>query len=155
MTRRLGPHDVSIAAELLRGGATVVIPTETVYGLAADATNAAAIEKIFVAKGRPSDNPLIAHFYSPDQLDRYCHSIPEIAYRLMERFCPGPLTIVLPKKELIAPSVTANLATVAIRFPSHPVTREILRLADRPIAAPSANRSGVPVQPHGNLLWMI
>ncbi len=87
MTRRLGPHDVSIAADLLRCGATVVIPTETVYGLAADATNAAAIEKIFVAKGRPSDNPLIAHLYSPDQLDRYCHSIPEIAYRLMERFC--------------------------------------------------------------------
>lgn len=144
MTQRLEPSQSASAATILRDGGTVVIPTETVYGLAADATNHDAVQKIFHAKGRPSDNPLIAHLYSPDQLDRYCVSIPELAYRLIERYSPGPLTLVLPKNDSIDSLVTAGLNTVAIRFPSHPTAREILRLCDRPLAAPSANVSGRP-----------
>ena len=146
-TARFDPHlesDVIAASECLARGGCVAFPTETVYGLGVDATNEIAVEKAFIAKGRPSDNPLIVHLHSPDQLALYCHSIPQVAYKLIEKFCPGPLTIVLPRKGLIVPSVTAGLETVAIRFPNHPTALRLLRMSALPIAAPSANRSGRP-----------
>lgn len=144
MTLRLNPDECVQAANILKRGGTVAFPTETVYGLGADATNSSSIEAIFYAKGRPSDNPLIVHLRHPDQLSTYCRQIPSLAYRLIESFCPGPLTLVLPKKPSIVDSVTAGLNTVAVRFPSHPTAQRILEAVDLPIAAPSANRSGRP-----------
>jgi len=144
MTLRLDPDQFFQAADILKRGGTVAFPTETVYGLGADATNASAIEAIFTAKGRPSDNPLIIHLQHPDQILDYCHNVPRIAYQLMEVFCPGPLTFVLPKKASIVDGATAGMNTVAIRFPSHPTAQKILEAAGLPIAAPSANRSGRP-----------
>lgn len=136
--------DIALASQMLHGGACVAFPTETVYGLGVDATNESAVRKAFEAKGRPSDNPLIVHLHSTSQLELYCHSISDIAYRLIEEFCPGPLTIVLPRRESIASIVTAGLSSVAIRFPSHSVAQRLLRKCELPIAAPSANRSGRP-----------
>ncbi len=137
-------QDIVEAATVLRNGGCVAFPTETVFGLGVDATNPNAVQRAFVAKGRPSDNPLIVHLHSPSQMDLYCHSIPDIAYKLIEHFCPGPLTIVLPRRDSIAMSVTAGLDTVAIRFPNHEVAQRLLREVNLPIAAPSANRSGRP-----------
>jgi L-threonylcarbamoyladenylate synthase len=137
-------QDIIEAATVLRNGGCVAFPTETVFGLGVDATNPNAVQRAFVAKGRPSDNPLIVHLHSTSQIDLYCHSIPEIAYKLIEQFCPGPLTIVLPRRDSIATSVTAGLDTVAIRFPDHAVAQRLLREVNLPIAAPSANRSGRP-----------
>ncbi len=144
MTLRLNSDQTLQAADILKQGGTVAFPTETVYGLGADATNASAIGAIFTAKGRPSDNPLIIHLGHPDQLSDYCQEIPSLAYRLIDFFCPGPLTLVLPKKSSIVECVTAGLNTVAVRFPSHPTAHKILMAAALPIAAPSANRSGRP-----------
>jgi L-threonylcarbamoyladenylate synthase len=144
MTQRLAPDQWLPAANILKHGGTVAFPTETVYGLGADATRSTSIEAIFRAKGRPSDNPLIVHLHHPDQLDDYCQSIPSLAFELIAKFCPGPLTLVLGKKPSIVSSVTAGLDTVAVRFPSHPTAQRILEAADLPIAAPSANRSGSP-----------
>ncbi|MEE3406157.1 MAG: L-threonylcarbamoyladenylate synthase, partial [Acutalibacteraceae bacterium] len=119
-------------------------PTETVYGLGADARNADAVRSIFTAKGRPADNPLIVHISDFDMIYQVAREVPEIAVRLAEEFWAGPLTMVLPKRPEI-PSVTSGgLDTVGIRMPSHPVARELIRLAGCPIAAPSANRSGKP-----------
>lgn len=132
------------AAEILRSGGLVVFPTETVFGLGADATNPQAVAKIFEAKGRPSDNPLIVHLASTDQLPQVVRAIPEPARRLMDAFWPGPLTLVLPKNRAVPHAVTAGLDSVAVRIPNHPLALELLRLAKRPIAAPSANRSGRP-----------
>ncbi|MDZ4848586.1 MAG: L-threonylcarbamoyladenylate synthase [Pirellulaceae bacterium] len=144
MTLRLDPNQYSQAAEILRRGGTVAFPTETVYGLGADATNASAIQALFTAKGRPSDNPLIVHLRHVEQLNACCRVIPDVAYRFMAAFCPGPLTIVLPKQPSIVDGVTAGLDTVAVRFPSHPTAQKILEAAGLPIAAPSANQSGRP-----------
>ena len=144
MTLRLTPDECIQAASILKQGGTVAFPTETVYGLGADATNSSAIDAIFCAKGRPSDNPLIVHLHHLDQLQDCCQQIPSLAYRLIETFCPGPLTLVLPKKSSIVDRVTAGLKTVAVRFPSHPSAQRILEAANLPIAAPSANRSGRP-----------
>lgn len=144
MTLRLDPNQYPQAAEILRRGGTVAFPTETVYGLGADATNAAAIEALFTAKGRPPDNPLIVHLRHAEQLNRCCREVPDVAYRFMAAFCPGPLTIVLPKQPSIVDGVTAGLHTVAVRFPSHPTAQKILEAAGLPIAAPSANQSGRP-----------
>lgn len=144
MTRQLSPVDYLEAAQILQRGRTVVIPTETVYGLGADATNPAAIAQIFAAKGRPSDNPLIIHLFEPDQLEEYALDIPALTYRLIEAFGPGPLTYVVRKKPIIVPSATAGLDSVAVRFPAHPTARHILEAVRLPIAAPSANRSGRP-----------
>jgi L-threonylcarbamoyladenylate synthase len=129
------------AVALLRAGRLVAFPTETVYGLGADATNAAAVARIFAAKGRPSTNPLIVHVADADVARRYAVSWPEAATRLAEMFWPGPLTIVLPKTPQIVDSVTAGLPTVGLRVPRHPLAIELLRAFDGPIAAPSANRS--------------
>lgn len=138
------PGAAETAAALIRRGELVALPTETVYGLGADGLNPAAVAKIFKAKGRPQDNPLILHISEPGELERCCHDIPDSAWTLAERFWPGPLTMVLPARELIPRSTTAGLDTVAVRCPQTPVTREIIRLAGVPIAAPSANLSGKP-----------
>ena len=132
------------AAELIKSGELVAIPTETVYGLGADGLNPDAVAKIFVAKGRPQDNPLILHIANAEDMEKLCHSIPEAAYRLAEEFWPGPLTMVLPAKDIIPKCTTAGLPTVAVRCPDNVVTREIIRLAGVPVAAPSANISGKP-----------
>ena len=137
-------NTASIAAEIIKNGGLVAIPTETVYGLGADGLNPDALAKIFQAKGRPQDNPLILHISAPEEMERFCHSIPEAAYKLAEAFWPGPLTMVLPAKDCVPKCTTAGLPTVAVRCPDSPITREIIRLAGVPVAAPSANISGKP-----------
>ncbi|MFC5647772.1 L-threonylcarbamoyladenylate synthase [Paenibacillus solisilvae] len=133
------------AAALLRTGGTVAFPTETVYGLGADARSTAAVERIFAAKGRPADNPLIVHIAELSQLDELVPPPGPLAKRLMERFWPGPLTLVLPViPGAVSPRVTAGLATVAVRMPAHPVALALIAAAGCPVAAPSANRSGRP-----------
>ncbi len=134
----------AIAAELIKNGELVALPTETVYGLGADGLNPAAVAKIFQAKGRPQDNPLILHITGAEQIEDFCHHIPESAYILAEKFWPGPLTMVLPAKNIVPKCTTAGLPTVAVRCPENAVTREIIRLSGCPVAAPSANISGKP-----------
>lgn len=137
--------DIDAAAALLQEGELVAFPTETVYGLGGDATVSDSVKKIYEAKGRPSDNPLIVHVAERTQLDAFVTDVSDEAQRLMDAFWPGPLTILLPVKEgALAPEVTAGLSTVAVRIPSHPVALAILKAADLPIAAPSANTSGKP-----------
>lgn len=137
-------EDLQRAAQLLRTGETVVFPTETVYGLGADGLNPGAVAKIFEAKGRPQDNPLILHIADRAGYTRIVRSLPPKAQQLIERFCPGPLTLVLPKTELVPDAVTAGLDSVAVRMPSSAIARQLIRLAGVPIAAPSANISGRP-----------
>lgn len=133
------------AAETLRGGGLVAFPTETVYGLGADARISEAVAGIFKAKGRPSDNPLIVHIASVSQLEELLLPYPKLAAELMERFWPGPLTLVLPvRPHALSPLVTANLSTVGVRMPDHPAALELIERAGCPVAAPSANRSGRP-----------
>ena len=134
----------STAAEIIKNGGLVAIPTETVYGLGANGLDENAVAKIFVAKGRPQDNPLILHISGPEEIERFCHHIPQAAYDLAERFWPGPLTIILPAKEIVPKATTGGLSTVGIRCPDCDVTREIIRLSGVPVAAPSANISGKP-----------
>lgn len=138
------PDTPRVAAKIIRQGGLVALPTETVYGLGADGLNPEAVAKIFLAKGRPQDNPLILHIAEAAQMDDLCHHIPESAYALAKAFWPGPLTMVLPAKDSIPSTTRAGLPTVALRCPDNPVTREIIRLAGVPIAAPSANVSGKP-----------
>ncbi len=133
-----------VAAKIIKNGGLVAIPTETVYGLGANALDEAAVAKIFEAKGRPQDNPLILHVAEAKDMEKFCHSIPEAAYRLAEAFWPGPLTMVLPAKDTVPLSTRANLPTVAVRCPDCAITRDIIRLAGVPVAAPSANISGKP-----------
>ncbi|MCR5648050.1 MAG: threonylcarbamoyl-AMP synthase [Oscillospiraceae bacterium] len=135
---------VARAAELLKKGELVGIPTETVYGLGANALDASAVAKIFAAKGRPGDNPLIIHVTGPDALFEYCSEVPERALELAERFWPGPLTIVLPSRGNVPREVTAGLDTIAVRCPDSPLTLEVIARLGAPIAAPSANISGHP-----------
>ncbi len=134
----------AIAAQLIREGQLVAIPTETVYGLGANGLDEAAVVKIFEAKGRPQDNPLILHVAEGKDITRFCHSIPNAAWLLAEKFWPGPLTMVLPAKDSVPRRTTAGLSTVAVRCPDCDVTRQIIRLAGVPLAAPSANISGKP-----------
>ncbi len=136
-------ESIQLASELLHEGQLVAFPTETVYGLGADATNAEAVLSIFKAKGRPADNPLIVHIYDIAQMDRLC-AVPDEAIPLMEAFWPGPLTMLFNKYPLIPDEVTAGLSTVAVRMPSHPVAAALLRACGLPVAAPSANSSGKP-----------
>ena len=133
------------AARILQENEVVAFPTETVYGLGANAKSDAAVEKIFKAKGRPSDNPLIVHISNKNQLEGLVMSVPSSAEKLIEAYWPGPLTIIFNKKEnALSEKVTAGLDTVAIRMPDHPVALAIIEAAGLPIAAPSANRSGKP-----------
>ena len=137
-------ENLQLAAEIFRAGGLVGIPTETVYGLGANALNEKAALAIFAAKGRPADNPLIVHISALEQLNDIVSAVPERAKKLMEAFWPGPLTIIMPKGERIPYAVTAGLETVAVRFPVHPVAQKMIELAGLPIAAPSANLSGKP-----------
>ena len=132
------------AGKILREGGLVAFPTETVYGLGADALDADASGKIYAAKGRPSDNPLIVHIASVDALYDLAEKIPDKALRLADKFWPGPLTMILKKQSKVPDSITGGLGTVAIRMPSHPVAAELIRSSGVYIAAPSANTSGKP-----------
>ena len=140
-------RDFGRAVELLRAGELVAFPTETVYGLGADATNPAAVARIFAAKGRPADHPLIVHLAGHDAVDRWAEEVPAVAWELMEAFWPGPLTLILKKQAWVPSTVTGGQDTVGLRVPGHPVALELLRrfAADGEpggIAAPSANRFG-------------
>ena len=132
------------AAEFIRRGETVAFPTETVYGLGANALDETAVAKIFAAKGRPADNPLIIHLAEAEQMHTVAREINAAAHNFIEHFFPGALTLVVPKTERVPPNVTAGLATVGVRVPAHELAREFLRACAVPVAAPSANLSGRP-----------
>ena len=131
------------SAQIIKNGGLVVFPTETVYGLGADATNENAVRKIFEAKGRPQDNPLIIHIADPKDAVKYAF-VSDVYYELAKEFMPGPLTVIMPKRDCIPYSVTGGLETVAVRCPSHPVAHALIKECGVPIAAPSANLSGKP-----------
>lgn len=133
-----------VAARFIQEGKLVAFPTETVYGLGADALNESAVRRIFKAKGRPADNPLIVHIASIEWLFELARKVPEKAIRLAEKFWPGPLTLVLPRNPRVPDVATSGLDTVAVRMPAHPIALALIRLSERPIAAPSANISGRP-----------
>jgi len=134
--------DITVAADLLRQGKLVAIPTETVYGLAANALDAGAVTKIFIAKNRPQFNPLIVHCATAEQALSYAQNIPEEARELAEKYWPGPLTLILRKKDIIPDIVTAGHEWVGLRVPQHPITLKLLSTINFPLAAPSANPSG-------------
>ena len=136
-------NDIKNAAEIIKSGGLVAFPTETVYGLGGDGTNPLAAKKIYEAKGRPSDNPLIIHISAANQAEEYTFTC-DTYYKLAERFMPGPLTVVLPAKETVPTATRGGLPTVAVRCPSNPVARRLIELSGCPIAAPSANLSGSP-----------
>jgi L-threonylcarbamoyladenylate synthase len=138
------PEAIDLAAAIILHGGLVAFPTETVYGLGADAMNESAVQKLFEAKGRPADNPLIVHVCSRDMLDLVACDIGDRAHQLIERFWPGPLTLVLKRRPEVAPSVSAGLPSVAVRMPGNRIALELIRSARTPIAAPSANASGRP-----------
>ena len=137
-------NEIEKAAEIIKNGGLVAIPTETVYGLAASAFNESAIENIFKAKGRPNDNPLIVHIADIEELYNIVKEVPIAAKQCMDAFWPGPFTAVLPKKDIIPLCVSGGLDTVAVRMPNNAVTKAIIKKAGVPLAAPSANRSGSP-----------
>ena len=139
----LTEQDIAPAAAILRDGGLLGIPTETVYGLGANGLDPDAVRRIFEAKGRPQDNPLILHVPERSWLERYCRNVPDAAHALAEQFWPGPLTMILPRRKIVPDAVTCGLDTVGVRCPDHPVTLAILRAADVP-AAPSGNLSGRP-----------
>ena len=139
-----GEDEIREAARILRRGGLLGIPTETVYGLGANALDEEAVGHIFEAKGRPQDNPLILHVPDAGWLERYCREVPEVAYLLAEKFWPGPLTMILPGKDIVPGRTTGGLSTVGVRCPDHAVTRAIIREAGVPVAAPSGNTSGRP-----------
>ncbi len=143
-TKLLTKNDIGIAAEILRAGGLVGIPTETVYGLGANGLDPEAVGRIFTAKGRPQDNPLILHIPDPSWLERYCRNIPPAAYALAEAVWPGPLTMVLQRRENVPNAVTCSLDTVGVRCPGHPLALAVIRAAGVPVAAPSGNLSGRP-----------
>lgn len=139
--------DMSVVEEagaVIRRGGLVAFPTETVYGLGGDALNPSSSKKIYEAKGRPSDNPLIVHIADMDDLDRIAADIPEVAYKLADRYWPGPLTMIFKKRSVVPSETTGGLDTVAVRFPSHPVAQALIKASGGYIAAPSANISGRP-----------
>ena len=132
------------AGEIIRSGGLVAFPTETVYGLGGDALNPESSRKIYAAKGRPSDNPLIVHICRFEDIYGIVSRLPEAAVKIARAFWPGPLTMILPKSEPVPPETTGGLDTVAVRFPSHPVARKLIAYGGGYIAAPSANLSGRP-----------
>ena len=146
-------HDVERAGEILRAGGLVAIPTETVYGLAADALNGNAVKKIFAAKGRPSDNPLIVHISGFSQLAPLVKEVPEAAKRLAQAFWPGPLTIILEKSALVPMETSGGLDTVAVRMPRHPAARAVIEAAapvqGRALALACLRRPPPPTSPAG------
>ena len=143
-TKRLTEKNMDEAAAILRDGGLVGIPTETVYGLGANGLNEEAVAHIFEAKGRPQDNPLILHIPDASWLERYCKDIPLTAYKLADAYWPGPMTMILRRKDIVPDAVTAGLDTVGMRCPAHPLCRAIIDAAGVPVAAPSGNTSGRP-----------
>lgn len=135
---------IETAAEILKNGGIAAIPTETVYGLAANCFDENAVKSIFAAKGRPQDNPLIVHISDMEMLDLIARDIPQIALKCAEKFWPGPFTMVLPKTEKIGDCISPNLDTVAVRMPKNQVALDIIKKSGVPLAAPSANTSGSP-----------
>ncbi|MFA4647515.1 L-threonylcarbamoyladenylate synthase [Pyrococcus kukulkanii] len=144
MRDKIDEKKLRVAAKLIREGKLVAFPTETVYGLGADALNETAVRRIFEAKGRPADNPLIIHIADFSQVHELAREVPEEAEMLAKKFWPGPLTIVLPRKDVVPKVTTGGLDTVAIRMPAHEIALKLIKLSGRPIAAPSANISGRP-----------
>lgn len=144
ITRHFSVFEIESAAQLLRSDELVAFPTETVYGLGANAMSTTAVSKIFEAKGRPSDNPLIVHISALSQLATICREVTPVASQFMRQLWPGALTIVLPKRDEVPDLVTAGLDTVAVRYPNHSIALELIQFAGVPLAAPSANRSGRP-----------
>ena len=146
VTERLGPEDHVIAARILAAGGTVGLPTETVYGLAADASDDGAVAKIFAAKGRPAGHPLIVHVASAERVDAWADASDRRVQLLAEAFWPGPLTLILPRTDLVSPLVVGDRSTVGVRVPDHPVARAVLEafaeIGSGGVAAPSANRFG-------------
>ena len=136
-------NDLKVAAKIILNGGLVVFPTETVYGLGGNALQSDAAKKIYLAKGRPSDNPLIIHISKPNDADKYAHTS-DIYYKLADAFMPGPLTVIMQKRDCIPHSVTGGLDSVAVRCPSHPIAHALIKECGVPIAAPSANISGRP-----------
>ena len=143
-TKQIKNEELAEAAQILRDGGLVAFPTETVYGLGANALDEAAAKKIYAAKGRPSDNPLIAHISCLEELKPLVAYIPEAGRKLAEAYWPGPLTMVFPKSDIVPYGTTGGLDTVAVRMPSDPVANRLIKLAGVPVAAPSANTSGRP-----------
>lgn len=137
-------NEIKKAGEIIRGGGLVAFPTETVYGLGANALSADASKKIYAAKGRPSDNPLIVHICDRNEIDNIAEDIPKTAKIVIEKLMPGPVTIILNKKDTVPDTVTAGLKSVAIRFPANETAQRLIRAAGVPVAAPSANLSGKP-----------
>lgn len=157
METRVSSADEAVLAEaskLLAEGQLVAFPTETVYGLGANALNAQAVLNIFAAKGRPADNPLIVHIWNRGQLAGIC-DVPEIAEKLMDAFWPGPLTMLMPRKSTIPDAVTAGLSTVAVRMPSHPVAAALLKQCNLPIAAPAQTVPASPAPQPLLMCWRI
>ncbi len=152
-TKLLTEKDMDTAAAILRNGGLVGIPTETVYGLGANGLDSGAVGRIFAAKGRPQDNPLILHIPEAAWLERYCRDVPKEAYTLAERFWPGPLTMILHRREIVPDAVTAGLDTVGMRCPAHSLTLEVIRRAGVPVAAPSGNTSGRPSPTCAAHMW--
>ncbi|KXA93204.1 tRNA threonylcarbamoyladenosine biosynthesis protein [candidate division MSBL1 archaeon SCGC-AAA259E17] len=142
--KKIDTKKIRTAAKAIQEGKLVAFPTETVYGLGANALEEEAVSRIFEAKGRPADNPLIVHIAEEDSVNILAKHVPENAGKLMDKFWPGPMTLIMPKSDLVPGVTTANLDTVAIRMPSHPVARALIKEANLPIAAPSANLSGRP-----------
>lgn len=138
------PESIEIAAGFLKNDEIIAVPTETVYGLAGNALSPAAVNKIFAAKGRPADNPLILHIPSPDWLCVYARIVPELALTLAKKFCPGPLTMIMPKKEIVPYGTSGGLETAAFRIPDSEWTLRLIESCGFPLAAPSANLSGLP-----------
>lgn len=141
---KIDKNEIKIQSKLLSEGKTVIFPTETVYGLGANALDEDAVKKIYEAKGRPSDNPLIVHIYDKEEVYNLAENINEKAEIIMDKFWPGPITIILNKKDIVPYRTSGGLETVAVRMPSHLIAREIIKEAGVPIAAPSANISGRP-----------
>lgn len=137
-------ENIELAGQIIRDGGLVIFPTETVYGIGADAFNEEAVKMIFEAKGRPQDNPLIVHIYDVEQLDELVERVPKAARQVMDKFWPGPLTILFNKKDTVPDSLTGGLNTVAVRMPDNEVALKLIESSQRPIAAPSANISGKP-----------
>lgn len=142
--REITKENMSLAGKIIREGGIVAFPTETVYGLGASAYDENAVKKIYSAKGRPSDNPLIVHISDVSEVKKVAREIPENAKKLLSRFAPGPFTLILKKQPNIPDTVTAGLDTVGVRIPSNPIAREFIKMAGVPVAAPSANLSGKP-----------
>ncbi|MCL2407705.1 MAG: L-threonylcarbamoyladenylate synthase [Defluviitaleaceae bacterium] len=141
-TQPLSINEIQKAADIIKAGGLVAFPTETVYGLGANALDEAAVKKIYAAKGRPSDNPLILHVLDIDGLSSCVEAVPQTALKLIAKFCPGPITMILNKSKNVPYATTGNRDTVAVRIPAHEVARRLIELAGVPIAAPSANTSG-------------